>query len=712
MGNKPAGFIEKVREFYERRRNLIFAALGIILVMIIIGQGCVSCLRCIPKKAAPEELAAENSGLNTGKGFETFAKNYIIDSFMKKPIDIHQTFRYHEEYGFPKKYEVSLGRPYTYPSEEEIAKERENMEKFKQQFDPSRYNADLKTTYALLDYNFGLYDDFLKFFYHREPLTSGTGEHITLPLAISEYKLQSELDLQNYILLCEDIPDYLNHIIEFEREKAGKDLFMTNSNLDAVLQELSIFTDTDLDGNPLYSSFVKEIERFFDENKVDASQSDISSSDEIQPEISQSDTGIRSNPESDSESGSDEKLRVGSPPDAGLFQPDKYDSLSRKEIDEYISQLEQVLSAKVIPAYRTLSRDLSALRGQGRHGGLFEEPQGTEYVEYRLREMGFADPPDVLIEKLEAMIAQLAEEGRDLTPPANYRNELSGYSPESIVDYLTRNSTTGFPAPPEGTRCNLKSMNPALDGTTFPAVYFMPQIDSPRESTLMVNDAYFYADSGNVYPFTIMAHEGLPGKMLHVTTVFAQKINPLRQTQWYSGNYEGWASYAEYYAFKYFPGEEEENQSERIDYLIHLLLMSRMELGVSYQGWTEHDMLECSKKTYGTVFGGDAARMSYLHQNMINYPLSYVSQGCGVQQITELREAFRHLPDKEFNTGFMAAGSLPFSVMKNYFNDRFSGTFDGIEPVSESDIKQDPTPAEPVSDSSVSGVEVEALEPV
>lgn len=74
--------------------------------------------------------------------------------------------------------------------------------------------------------------------YYDEPLSPVTGVQAWMPLSLWLYAIETPEDAEAYLALAADAPRYLAEVLAYERMRAEKGLFMTETALNAVLAEI------------------------------------------------------------------------------------------------------------------------------------------------------------------------------------------------------------------------------------------------------------------------------------------------------------------------------------------------------------------------------------------------------------------------------------------------------------------------------------------
>ena len=73
------------------------------------------------------------------------------------------------------------------------------------------------------------------FYYFQEPLGPTLGVQAQLPVLLAEFAFRKEADVDLYLDLLKQLPDYFTQIIDFEREKASHGMFLNGESLDQIL---------------------------------------------------------------------------------------------------------------------------------------------------------------------------------------------------------------------------------------------------------------------------------------------------------------------------------------------------------------------------------------------------------------------------------------------------------------------------------------------
>lgn len=156
-------------------------------------------------------------------------------------------------------------------------------------------------------------------------------------------------------------------------------------------------------------------------------------------------------------------------------------------------------------------------------------------------------------------------------------------SPEQILEDLQKQIQTDFPAVPS-TSYEVKYVHPDLEEHLSPAFYLTPPID-----TLSPNDIYInrHANMSGLELYTTLAHEGFPGHLYQTITFASSAPDPVRYLPAMGGYVEGWATYAESFAYTYYQPDSTDGQLAWLNRSLNLCMMSLLDTVIHYNGWNQ-----------------------------------------------------------------------------------------------------------------------------
>lgn len=532
--------------------------------------------------------------------FESFVEEFFLQELASNPIHFHYSVDDASAYHIDEsQLTMSVYRPGDAANDVyALSILSEQLDKFSRRHlsEQNRYLCNLLISYADALSHTAAYP------YFADPFSPASGAVSELPILLAEYRLDTVEDVEQYLSILQQIPDYLEGLIVYEHEKADAGLFMSDSTVDKVIRQCTALMDNKQLANHthfLEVTFANRLEVLIDQ---------------------------------------------------GLLTEE--DSLSYRSLNE------RLLSTVVAPAYDRLADELTLLKGSGREiCGLAHYAGGREYYEALLRlqtgsEREITEIKRLLYDDLAANYAALYELMRGNTSIREmFASEpafLPAMSPKEILDYLENVIRQNYPMIPSAGNSALidytvKYVDNSLEPYSAPAFYMTPPIDNIRNNTIYINAL---DTSDDLSLFTTLAHEGYPGHLYQ--TVYCQNywaqsgVTPLRNVLYYGGYVEGWAMYAELssydYAIRLIGSDEPEAASYylacRLDRQIQLCLYSLLDIAIHYDGATPEDVREILSSFGSTDADTVAAIYAYIAEEPCNYPKYYL----GYLEITELKK--------------------------------------------------------------------------
>lgn len=556
--------------------------------------------------------------------FEQYLDDYFKDVVTDDTLTYNYTIKDGADYGLEEP-EVTLGDPGM--TAEEIGQDKEEFEGWVKKLDAidrSCLTEDQKLTYDVLDEYFevsaGIFDNV----YLYEPFSPMRGLQANIATNFTDYRFDDKGDVERYIELLGQIPDYFAEYLDFEQEKSEKGYFMSDAVCDKVISQCK--------------DFVADKENHFMETTFN---------DNI----------------------------------------DALDFLTDEEKAEYKEANKQAVENSLLPAFENVAAVLSGLKGTGTNdGGICNYDGGKEYYEYLLKNFaGTAKSPEEVIDMLDTELQKLMVSLYQyyLGNQAAYEYFASNYdsifaetdqmTASEMVDKMMETASEHYP---DAGTINYKAealdknLETIMDDVL--AYYMAPAIDDPDNNLIRVNG--LHTDG----MWTTLAHEGYPGHMLQNAYYMSTDPEPVRTLMNFLGYKEGWAMYACYDSLYYYEYEEPE-YGDTIAALYQLndemsyLMMGRVDLGINYEGWTLQDTAD-----YLTKNGMDGSAAQELYTTMVGDPAVYQSYSTGYYEMKELRDyAEEKMGDdfdlKTFNTIILETGPCQFDILKEQVDKKLQG---------------------------------------
>ena len=556
--------------------------------------------------------------------FEQYLDDYFKDVVTDDTLTYNYTIKDGADYGLEEP-EVTLGDPGM--TAEEIGQDKEEFEGWVKKLDAidrSCLTEDQKLTYDVLDEYFevsaGIFDNV----YLYEPFSPMRGLQANIATNFTDYRFDDKGDVERYIELLGQIPDYFAEYLDFEQEKSEKGYFMSDAVCDKVISQCKDFV-ADKENHFMVTTFNDNI--------------------------------------------------------------DALDFLTDEEKAEYKEANKQAVVNSLLPAFENVAAVLSGLKGTGTNdGGICNYDGGKEYYEYLLKNFaGTAKSPEEVIDMLDTELQKLmvslyqyylGNQAAYEYFAANYDSifaETDQMTASEMVDKMMETASEHYP---DAGTINYKAealdknLETIMDDVL--AYYMAPAIDDPDNNLIRVNG--LHTDG----MWTTLAHEGYPGHMLQNAYYMSTDPEPVRTLMNFLGYKEGWAMYACYDSLYYYEYEEPE-YGDTIAALYQLndemsyLMMGRVDLGINYEGWTLQDTAD-----YLTKNGMDGSAAQELYTTMVGDPAVYQSYSTGYYEMKELRDyAEEKMGDdfdlKTFNTIILETGPCQFDILKEQVDKTLQG---------------------------------------
>ena len=557
--------------------------------------------------------------------FEQYLDDYFKDVVTDDTLTYNYTVKNGVDFGLEEP-EVTLGDPGM--TAEEIEQDKEDFEEWVKKLgaiDRSCLTEDQKLTYDVLDEYFevsaGIFDNV----YLYEPFSPMRGLQANIATNFTDYRFDDKGDVERYIELLGQIPNYFAEYLDFEREKSEKGYFMSDAVCDKVIEQCENFV-ADKQNHFMITAFNDSI--------------------------------------------------------------DALDFLSDDEKTAYKAEDKRAVENSLIPAFENVAEVLSGLKGTGTNeGGICNYDGGKDYYEYLLKNFaGTAKSPEEVIDMLDTELKKLMMSLYQyyLGDQAAYEYFASNYdsifaatnkmTASEMIDKMMETASEHYPDAGTITykaEALDKSLETIMDDVL--AYYMAPAIDDSENNLIRVNE--LHTDG----MWTTLAHEGYPGHMLQNAYYMSTDPEPVRTLMSFLGYKEGWAMYACYDSLYYYEYEEPE-YGDTIAALYQLndemsyLLMGRVDLGINYEGWTLQDTADYLKKQ-----GMDSSSAEELYTTMIGDPAVYQSYSTGYYEMKELRDyAEEKMGDdfdlRTFNTIILETGPCQFDILKEQVDKKLAGS--------------------------------------
>ncbi|MBQ8637895.1 MAG: DUF885 domain-containing protein [Lachnospiraceae bacterium] len=423
---------------------------------------------------------------------------------------------------------------------------------------------------------------------------------------ISEYYIRNETDIENYMVLLNDIPRFLDDVILELNYQESIGFAPSAYVYECALESREDMTE--LEEHPYLVSFLSNLE--------EASLSeDVASSYTQQVRSILSDTVL---------------------PAYESF----YDTLEEK----------------------------SQTAGESR--GLCSYDQGTEYYAALIEmNTGCDMTPDEMYNYLQTKMAKdIGYMSRILfmNPSAIDQMEsieVPSNDPAEVLELLKEKVLEEFPAI-DHSEFTISYLPESLEVENLLAYYITPPNDLPSRNIIRVNRGTVGDDPATLW--TTLAHEGFPGH-LYQTQYVNQYLSPYPIESFLSslGTTEGWASYVQGLSLEWAGVDEDVADLYWYNNTINMALSGIVDIGVNYKGWSVEDI----GTFLGNYLEGiDEETCQDLFDTVASDPGAYLPYAVGYYQMADLFDSIRpnYASDRDMYTAFLNYSNLPFVLLKQY----------------------------------------------
>ena len=453
-----------------------------------------------------------------------------------------------------------------------------------------------------------------KYILYSSPLGTN-GLQSEIPVTLSEYRLDNEKDIKDYLSLVNQVPELFTQILDFEQERRNAGLISPSFVISDTIDQIDQFLNASEENNPLIQSF-------------------------------------------------EDRLA-------------EVESLSKDQKASYIANNRLLVTDKVLPAYKSLKTSLQAYTNDSKNTSskerLCEYKNGQDYYKFLLMSnVGTDFSPEDCITILESQLKNTVKDISSLTTKNKdlYTEYLSATpalsAPKEIMNTLKNDSLIDFPEI-KNISCQLKNVPDALSGTSACAFYLVPPIDSTKDNIIYINKSR--VDSNEL--FSTLAHEGYPGHLYQTNYFLTTNPSPLRTFLHCAGYDEGWGTYAQLYSYNFieFKNVDEQTTKQlrqlyRDNDLLSLSLSSLCDLYVNYKNYDENALAN-----YLQTYGIDKDSAQNLYRYVIENPTTYLSYSIGCYELDQLKQTMSDSLGKafkisDFHEAVLNVGSCNFSILR------------------------------------------------
>ena len=582
----------------KNHRHTLFASICFILLSGTILFGC--------------EQASTQTSLKQKK-FDRFLNSCFREYAAENTVTLHFKLSNPSAYGIKAPVSPTYGDLSSDALKKNCSRSKELLQKL-YTFPTSSLTKKQKLTWQIFqDYlNESIMNE--KYILYSSPLGTN-GLQSEIPVTLSEYRLDNEKDIKDYLSLVNQVPELFTQILDFEQERRNAGLISPSFVISDTIDQINQFLNASEENNPLIQSFEDRL------------------------------TDV--------------------------------ESLSKDQKASYIANNRLLVTDKVLPAYKSLKTSLQAYTNDSKNTSskerLCEYKNGQDYYKFLLMSnVGTDFSPEDCITILESQLKNTVKDISSLTAKNKdlYTEYLSAVpalsAPKEIMNTLKNDSLVEFPEI-KNISCQLKNVPDALSGTSACAFYLVPPIDSTKDNIIYINKSR--VDSNEL--FSTLAYEGYPGHLYQTNYFLTTNPSPLRTFLHCAGYDEGWGTYAQLYSYNFieFKNVDEQTTKQlrqlyRDNDLLSLSLSSLSDLYVNYKNYDENALAN-----YLQTYGIDKDSAQNLYRYVIENPTTYLSYSIGCYELDQLKQTMSDSLGKafkisDFHEAVLNVGSCNFSILR------------------------------------------------
>lgn len=544
---------------------------------------------------------------NDRRKFQKLSQNLFVSELCDNTLSLHYTLAYPENYGLDTE---AVLPSYTFEEDGGKSQILATLNSLSQ-ISPEHLSEDDAYTYHLLVRYLNLRLRGTDYPFYSEPFSPSSGMQSGLPILLADYTFRSTEDVEDYLKILDQTDTYFDGLIQYEKEKASKGLFMSDTSAQKLVQQCSYIMDKEVlssEEHFLHTTFEERLNEMLENDLINEEQKNL-----------------------------------------------------------WLSENDRLLTTVMEPAYERCADAFTLLQGSGTNNmGLYYLPEGSAYYEYLLASTtGSARS----IKEIKSMLFHDFQQNySDLLTLLSRHTELTSSSdpvsvfpysdPEEMLTDLQDRMSSDFPSFPTTENfvpaCTIKSVSPAMEDYCSPAYYLTPPIDDMSNNIIYINHKNS-PDALTLY--TTLAHEGYPGHLYQ--TVYSQlymnrqDTSPIRYLLHYGGYVEGWALYVENLSYYYAQTLVEETDPSsaawfeacRLNRNLQLCLFSLIDIAIHYEGATPSQISAILRQ----IGINDPNAASAVYQYIVEEPATYPKYYLGFLEFLSLKEDAQKLWGKEFS---------------------------------------------------------------
>ncbi|MDO4298239.1 MAG: DUF885 family protein [Lachnospiraceae bacterium] len=626
--------------------------------------------------------------------FEQFTEDVFRSELAGNSLSLHYTVADPSSYKLDQ-CEVTLGKSDP-DSRKRYYAAAENYLTTLQGFAYNKLTETQKLTYDIFEDYLQTELDAASLMLYDEPLGPTLGVQAQLPILFAEFPFRTKGDIEDYLTLLSQVPDYFRSILSFENARSANGLFMSDDCAQEVIAQCQKFIEAP-ESNYLIGIF---------NDKIDA-VTNLTADEKISYKNRNSQLLLSSVVPAYQEliDGLSKLLGTGTNPMGLYYYPsgtNYYEYLVKSNVgdDRPIEEIEEAVKKQMVTDYAAIQKLLTTYYGTSSGPALSNgapsdttqsgntsssTPQSGDAPSLTSQSgdasSGTAQPDNASSANTQSGSASSDGTQSGTTAPsqpASSGSVLSGSElseaawtvetlapaarsdPAAILNELRQKITQDFPVLPN-VSCQIKYVHDSLQEYLSPAFYLTPAIDDYKNNVIYINPASNY---NALELYTTLAHEGYPGHLYQSVYFTAGSPDLLRSILNYDGYVEGWATYVEMYSYSLWEDDPQLAELSQHNRSFMLGLASLLDIGIHYRGYSMEEVAAFLQK-----LGFQSSTADSLYRSILEAPANYLQYYVGYLNFCDLRDYAKEKMGnqftlKKYHTMILDAGPAPFSILR------------------------------------------------
>ena len=192
-----------------------------------------------PSAVSSQALQATNK--DSSIAFEELCNDIFLRMITSDTITLNFNVAYPENFGIEKQ-TPTLGE-YTISNMYEDLAYYENKLQTLFAINKESLSENDKLTYDILIETIECYQKTGSFVLYSEPLSPTTGIQAQLPVLLAEFHFYNTSTIEDYLAMLECVPKYFSQILEYEKAKKEKGMFMSGEQADEIIKQCKDFIE-------------------------------------------------------------------------------------------------------------------------------------------------------------------------------------------------------------------------------------------------------------------------------------------------------------------------------------------------------------------------------------------------------------------------------------------------------------------------------------